>query len=64
MPEAIVSRFKVHDERGNFREFDEPIVEKMNSGTQTQENPQEEQDDEEIQILSEPEIMNHLSLLK
>ena len=36
----------------------------MNSGTQTQENPQAEMEAEEIQILSEPEIMNHLSLLK
>lgn len=40
VPEAILSRFRNHDDRGNYRSLEEPAREQTEIATQTQDNPQ------------------------
>ena len=60
VPEFILKRFKRHDIKGNFKEFDDPS---MDMTTQTQENPQAEIAIE-LKVFSEQEVTYQLGLFK
>lgn len=58
LPEGIAIRFRRHDTKGNYMNFDEAVKQKEDQTTQTQmENPQAEFDAPQLTVLSEPEII-------
>ena len=63
VPEAITARYQRHDVKGNYRGIEEPNKDKVDEGTQTQENPQAEIGIE-LNPMSEPEITYQLGLFK
>ena len=63
LPDSIAKRFSNYDQKGNFKEFDDPLSRRQDMTTQTCENPQEEVMPE-LKVFSEPEVTYEISLFK